>query len=66
METDTRISEIEGFVARGNFHAAYNIALSALHACDREGDKAGVDRFLTVIRDIVNALSARYSGANDD
>lgn len=56
IEAETRF--IQSFVDRGNYHAAYNIALSGLNACRREKDQAGVDRFIEIIRAVVEALAA--------
>ena len=62
MDINEKIAEIEDFVERGNFHAAYNIALSAMNECVRKQDQEGVDRFIAVIRQIVDTLEQRFSG----
>ena len=59
-EEQRRVAE---FVRRGNFHAAYNIALSALNACRRDADQAGVDACIETIRDIVERLAQEYGSA---
>ena len=61
MDIDKKIIEIQEFVDRGNFHAAYNIALSAMNECVRKQDQAGVERFIAVIRKIVQSLEQRFS-----
>lgn len=64
MKIEAETEEIQSFITRGNYHAAYNIALSALNACRRENDQAGVDHFLEIIQQIVDSLSAEFgSGA---
>ena len=60
MEIETEQQRIAGFVEKGNFHAAINLAISAMNACRREHDQAGVDHFLTVIDDIVARMRERY------
>lgn len=62
MDIEAETIEIQNFVDRGNYHAAYNIALSALNACRRENDQAGVDHFIGVIRGIVDSLAAAFGG----
>ena len=60
MDIDARAREIRDFVDRGNYHAAYNIALSGMNACRRAGDQAGVDRFIEIIRGIVDKLADEF------
>lgn len=62
MDLESETGKIQEFVDRGNYHAAYNVALSALNHCRREGDQAGVDRFIEIIRGIVDALAAEFGG----
>ncbi len=61
MKIDLEAVKIQEFVDRGNYHAAYNIALSGLNQCRRENDQAGVDRFIEIIRGIVDALAAEFA-----
>ncbi len=60
LDIEQEAQRIAAFVQRGNYHAAYNIALSGLNACRRANDQAGVDRFLTIIRDIVDSLESEF------
>ena len=60
MDIETEAQRVAEFVQRGNYHAAYNIALSGLNACRRENDQAGVDRFIAIIREIVDALASEF------
>ncbi len=52
--------QIQEFIDRGNYHAAYNIALSALNEHRRQGDQAGVDACIEVIRGIVDKLADEF------
>ena len=63
LDIETEAQRVAEFVARGNYHAAYNIALSGLNACRRESDQAGVDRFIAIIHEIVAALENEFSSA---
>lgn len=60
MDIESQRAQIETFVASGNYHAAYNIALSALNACRRENDQAGVDACIVIIRSIVDTLAREF------
>lgn len=62
MDIESEAKRVREFVDRGNYHAAYNVALSALNSCRREEDQAGVDRFIEIIRGVVDALAAEFGG----
>lgn len=62
MDIESEARRVQEFVDRGNYHAAYNVALSALNFCRRKQDQAGVDRFIEIIRGIVDALAAEFGG----
>lgn len=66
METEAEKKRVREFVEDGNYHAAYNIALSAMNACRREGDQAGVDDCIDLIREIVAALAEEFGSRRDD
>jgi len=55
---------IQGFIDKGNFHAAFNIALSALNECRRNNNQSGVDEFLIVIKGIVQTMINEF-GSDD-
>ncbi len=60
MNIEVEAKEIQTFVDKGNYHAAYNIALSGLNACRRDNDQAGVDRFIGIIRGVVDSLADEF------
>jgi len=60
MDIESEAERIQGFVDQGNYHAAYNIALSGLNACRRENDQVGTDRFLKIIQGIVDSLAEEF------
>ena len=60
MNIEEEAENIRQFVERGNYHAAYNIALSGLNACRHDNDQDGVDRFIGIIRGIVDSLANEF------
>lgn len=44
------------FVEKGNFHAAMNIAISAMNQCRKDNDQAGVNVCLEIISDITHVM----------
>lgn len=60
MDIEAYRDEVRGFVSRGNYHAAINIALSGLNACRRNNDQTGVDQCLGVIREVIQTLAEEY------
>ena len=60
MNLDQQRLQIQEFVDSGNYHAAYNTALSALNACRRDDDQAGVDACIEIIRGIVDSLANEF------
>lgn len=60
MDIESEIDRIQDFVDKGNYHAAINIALSAINACRRNNDQAGVDKFLVIIKGIVQTLAEEF------
>lgn len=65
MDIEAQANEIQNFVDKGNYHAAYNIALSGLNACRREGNQAGIDRFINIIRGVVDSLAAEFGSQSN-
>jgi len=60
LDIELEAKEIQRFVQEGNYHAAYNIALSGLNACRKNNDQAGIDQFINIIKDIVDSLTAEF------
>ena len=61
LDIEDEAERVREFVRRGNYHAAYNVALSALNACRREADGDGVDFCIGLIREVVDSLAAEYA-----
>ncbi len=63
MDIEAETRHIQQFVEQGNFHAAYNIALSALNDRRKHRDQSGIDHFIGVIRSVVDALAQAYGSS---
>lgn len=60
MDITAETRTIQEFVDKGNFHAAMNIAISALNDRRRNDDQAGTDHFLAVIREIADTMNRAF------
>ena len=60
MNIEAYREKVRGFAARGNYHAALNVALSALHECRRSNDQGAVDQCIGIIREVVDTLAGVY------
>ena len=60
MDIESEKEKIQIHVDKGNFHAAINLAISALNECRRNDDQVGVDTFLVVIKAIVQTMSDEF------
>ncbi len=57
MDIKTESSVIQDFADKGNYHAAMNIAISALNACRRDNNQFGTDVFLGIIKGIAETMT---------
>ena len=62
MDIESESGRIREFVDRANYHAAMNLAISALNQCRREHNQDGVNRFLEIIRDIAETMAREFGG----
>jgi hypothetical protein len=60
MDVESKKDEIQIHVDKGNYHAAINLAISALNECRRNDDQVGVDTFLDVIKAIVQTMADEF------
>ena len=60
MDIQSEINRIHSFIERDNFHAAVNLAISALNECRRNDDQDCVDTFLRLIHTISIAMTRVY------
>lgn len=65
MDIESETDRIQDFVDKGNYHAAINIALSAMNECRRNNEQAGVDKFIDIIKGIVNTLAEEFGSQAD-
>lgn len=60
MDITFEKQRVKEFVDKGNYHAAINISISALNDCRKNKEQAGVNEFISVIRDIVNTMDDEF------
>jgi len=60
MDIQTEVARVRGFIDKGNYHAAINIALSAMNECRRTDDQAGIDTFIEMIKGIADILGDKF------
>ena len=60
MDIESEIDRIQSFVKRGNFHAALNLAISALNECRRIDNQACADTFLLMINNISITMAREF------
>jgi len=60
MDSEPETDKIQSFIEEGNYHAAFNIAISALNACRRNDDQPCIDRFLAIIKGIALAMEKAF------
>ncbi len=60
MNIKSEKENIQSHVDKGNYHAAINLAISAMNECRRNEDQAGVDIFIGVIRDIIDTMADEF------
>ncbi len=65
MNIEAEAERIQQFVDQGNYHAAYNIALSGLNDRRRNQDQTGIDRFIEIIRGVVDSLDQEFGSQPD-
>jgi hypothetical protein len=65
LDIESEAKDIQRFVQEGNYHAAYNIALSGLNACRKNNDQAGIDQFIKIIKGIVDSLAAEFGSQSN-
>ena len=65
MDIESEAEKIQEFVHQGNYHAAYNIALSGLNACRRAHDQKGIDQFINIIQGVVDSLAAEFGSPSN-
>jgi hypothetical protein len=60
MDIKAEKESIQKHLDKGNYHAAINLAISAMNECRRNHDQAGVDEFIDFIRGIVDQLADEF------
>lgn len=60
MDIESETVRIQKFVDKGNYHAAINIAISALNECRRIDNQTGIDAFIDIMRAIINTMAEEF------
>ena len=60
MNIESESKVIQSFTDKGNYHAAMNIAISALNACRRDNNQFGTDVFLGIIKGIAETMTDEF------
>ena len=60
MDIQAEKNSIQTHLAKGNYHAAINLAISAMNECRRNEDQSGVDEFIEFIRGIVDRMADEF------
>jgi len=60
MNIESEKENIQGHVDKSNYHAAINLAISAMNECRRNDNQAGVDVFIAYIKEIVDVMDAEF------
>ena len=60
MNIESEKQRIQEFVDKGNYHAAINLAISAMNECRKDNDQAGIDCFINMIKGIANTMGEKF------
>ena len=60
MDIQAEKQSINSHLEKGNYHAAINLAISAMNECRRNKDQAGVDEFIDFIKGIVDRMADEF------
>ena len=60
MNIELEKEKIQIHVDKGNYHAAINLAISAMNMCRKNDNQAGVDFFITFIKEIVDVMDDAF------
>ncbi len=60
MDIESETNRIQEFVDKGNYHAAINLAISAMNECRRNDSQAGTDHFIAMIKSIADTIAEKF------
>jgi len=60
MNIESEVVRIQEFVDKGNYHAAINIAISAMNDCRKNKKQVGIDKFIDIMRGIINTMAKEF------
>ena len=60
MDIEAEEKTIREFIDKGNFHAAMNLAISAVNECRKHNDQPGIDYFIELIVEIADTMADKF------
>ena len=60
MNIESETKNIQQHVDKSNYHAAINLAISAMNECRRINDQPGIDYFIDIIKAIANKIAEEF------
>ena len=60
MDIESYKDKIQPFVDDGNYHAAFNIAISGLNECRRNNNQRCINKFLSIISGIALTMAHEF------
>ena len=60
MDIESYTDKIQSFANDGNYHAAFNIAISGLNECRRNNDQFCINKFLSIISEIALMMAHEF------
>ena len=65
MDIESETKFIQDFIDKGNYHAGINTAISAMNACRKINDKAGIDHFIEVMKGIIDTMAEEFGSKRE-
>lgn len=60
MNIEAETKHIQQHVDKGNYHAAINLAISAMNECRRDNNQQGTDYFIDMIKGIAATIGDEF------
>jgi len=60
MDIEVETETIQQHIDKSNYHAAINLAISAMNECRRDQNQSGTDYFINMIKSIANTIGNEF------
>ena len=60
MDIEAEEKTIREFIDKGNYHAAMNLAISAVNECRKQNNQPGIDYFIELIGEIADTMAKKF------